>query len=209
MIGILGGTFDPVHYGHLKTAQQVYHQLGLERVIFVPAANPPHRTPPVASIEHRIRMLQLALPMYAGFELDDREQRLGGISYTVRTLESFREEIGDQPLALIMGADAFAGFETWHRWQDILDLAHLLVMNRPGASVSVLPEWAQPRVCEDAGALENSAGGRIYFLSLEPVAISATEIRAALQRNGSVAGKLPDPVIEYIETNNLYKQGLK
>ena len=208
MIGILGGTFDPVHFGHLQTAQQVYRQLNLERVIFVPAANPPHRIPPVASIEHRIRMLQLALPMYAGFELDDREQRLGGISYTVRTLESFRDELGDHPLGLIMGADAFAGFETWHRWQDILDLAHLLVMNRPGTSVSVLPDWANSRVSDEFNVLENSAGGHIYFLSLEPVAISATEIRAALQRSESVAGKLPESVIEYIETNNLYKQVL-
>lgn len=206
MIGILGGTFDPVHFGHLQTAQQVYRQLGLERVVFVPAANPPHRTPPVASIEHRIRMLQLALPMYAGFELDDREQRLGGISYTVRTLESFRDELGDHPLGLIMGADAFSGLETWHRWQEILDLAHLLVMNRPGTSVSVLPEWALARKCDDVETLENSASGRIYFLSLEPVAISATEIRASLQRNESVAGMLPEAVIKYIETNNLYKQ---
>jgi len=209
MIGVLGGTFDPVHFGHLQTAQQVYQQLGLERVIFVPAANPPHRSLPVASIEHRIRMLQLALPMYAGFELDDREKRLGGISYTVRTLESFRDEIGDHPLGLMMGADAFVGFETWHRWQEILDLAHLLVMNRPGSSVSVLPDWALSRVGDDVDTLENSAGGRIYFLSLEPVAISATEIRAAIKRNEPVTGKLPETVIEYIETNNLYKQVLK
>ena len=209
MIGILGGTFDPVHFGHLQTAEQVYRQLHLERVIFVPAANPPHRTLPVASIEHRIRMLQLALPMYAGFELDDREQRLGGISYTVRTLESFRDELGDHPLGLIMGADAFAGLETWHRWQEILDLAHLLVMNRPGTSVSVLSEWAQARKCDDIETLENSAGGGIYFLSIKPVAISATEIRMALQRSESVTGKLPEPVIEYIETNNLYRQVLK
>jgi len=88
MIGILGGTFDPVHFGHLRTAQQVYQELHLERIIFVPAADPPHRPPPVASIAHRTHMLQLVLPMYAGFELDDREQRLGGLSYTVRTLES-------------------------------------------------------------------------------------------------------------------------
>lgn len=207
MIGILGGTFDPVHFGHLRTAQQVYLQLKLERVIFVPAADPPHRTPPVASIEHRIRMLQLVLPMYAGFELDDRERRLGGISYTVRTLESFRDELGDYPLGLMMGADAFAGFETWHRWQDILDLAHLLVMNRPGFSVSALPEWARARICDDFELLRNSAGGRIYFLVVEPEAISATDIRAALAKNESVAGMMPQPVIEYIKSNELYIRG--
>jgi len=209
MIGILGGTFDPVHFGHLRTAHQVYSQLQLERVIFVPAADPPHRTPPVASIEHRIRMLQLALSMYAGFELDDREQRLGGISYTVRTLESFRAELGDSSLGLIMGADAFAGFETWHRWRDILDLAHLLVMNRPGFSASTLPEWAGARKSDRIEALKKSAGGRIYFLSVEPESISATDIRAALARNESVAGKMPEAVIDYIATNELYKQVLK
>lgn len=205
MIGILGGTYDPVHFGHLRTAQQVYLQLQLQRVIFVPAANPPHRTPPVASIEQRIRMLQLVLPMYEGFELDNREQRLGGISYTVRTLESFRDELGDRPLGLIMGADAFAGFETWHRWPDILELAHLVVMNRPGYSASALPEWAQTRVSDDIEILRKSAGGRIYFLSVEPVAISASEIRAALTRGESVEGKTPAAVIDYIKTNNLYK----
>ncbi|MDX5151077.1 MAG: nicotinate-nucleotide adenylyltransferase [Acidiferrobacterales bacterium] len=206
MIGILGGTFDPVHFGHLRTAQQVYQQLSLERVIFVPAADPPHRPSPVASIEHRIRMLQLVLPMYAGFELDDRERRLGGISYTVRTLESFRDELGDYSLGLIMGADAFAGFETWHRWQHILDLAHIVVMNRPGFSVSALPEWAQARTTDDIDLLRNSAGGRIYFLAVEPEAISATDIRMALARNESVEGRVPDAVIEYIKSNDLYKQ---
>jgi nicotinate-nucleotide adenylyltransferase len=209
MIGILGGTFDPVHFGHLRTAQQVYRQLKLERVIFVPAANPPHRRPPVASIEHRIRMLQLALPRYEGFELDDREQRLGGISYTVRTLESFRDELGNHSLGLIMGADAFAGFESWHRWQDILDLAHLLVMNRPGISTSALPAWAQARTSDDIELLKNSAGGRIFFLTVEPEAISATDIRAALARSESVAGKMPKTVVDYIETNDLYRQVLK
>jgi nicotinate-nucleotide adenylyltransferase len=205
MIGILGGTFDPVHFGHLRTAHQVYHQLRLERVIFVPAANPPHRTPPVASVEHRIRMLQLALPMYEGFELDDREQRLGGISYTVRTLESFRGELGSHPLGLIMGADAFAGFETWHRWQDILELAHLLVMSRPGVPTISLPEWAQSRTSDDIEMLRNSASGRIYFLSVEPVAISASEIRTALAANEPVEGKTPAAVIDYIKANDLYR----
>lgn len=209
MIGILGGTFDPVHFGHLRTAQQVYRQLRLERVIFVPAAKPPHRSPPVASIEHRIRMLQLALPTYEGFELDDREQRLGGISYTVRTLESFRAELGEHSLGLIMGADAFAGFETWHRWQDILDLAHLLVMNRPGVSASALPEWAKTRSSDDIESLRNSAGGRIFFLAVEPEAISATAIRAALARRESVEGELPKTVIDYIQTNDLYRQVIK
>jgi len=206
MIGILGGTFDPVHFGHLRTAQQVYHRLNLERVIFVPAADPPHRTPPVASIGHRIRMLQLALPTYAGFELDDRERRLGGISYTVRTLRNFREDLGNHSLGLIMGADAFAGFETWHRWQEILELAHILVMNRPGVSTSVLPEWAQERTSDDVEQLENSAGGRIIFLAVEPEAISATDIREALARNESVEDKVPKTVIDYIKSNNLYKQ---
>jgi len=204
MIGLLGGTFDPVHYGHLRPAQQVCQSLALESVRFIPAANPPHRSPPVAGFEQRVQMLRLALPMDDRFELDDREQRLGGVSYTVKTLDSLREELGDSSLGLIIGADQFADFENWHQWQRILDLTHLLVINRPGTELGALPQWAQERLIDDADELRGTSGGGIYFVEVTPVDISATAIRRALAREESVAGLLPEAVLNYIETNRLY-----
>lgn len=204
MIGIFGGTFDPVHYGHLNTALEVYRALKLERLIFIPAANPPHRSPPVASFEHRANMLRLALPMYEGFQLDDREQTMGGISYTVRTLESLRGEHGAISIGLVLGADAFAGFESWHQWQHIPELAHLIVMNRPGFESSEWPDWARQRVTDDLGQLHQDSAGSVYFVSVKPVAVSASGIRAALDRNEPVSDMLPPAVLNYIKSNNLY-----
>ena len=204
MIGIFGGTFDPVHYGHLNTALEVYQALKLEQLFFVPAANPPHRSPPVASFEHRANMLRLALPMYDGFQLDDREQRLGGVSYTVRTLESLRGDFGDVSIGLVLGADAFAGFESWYQWQHIPELAHLIVMNRPGFESSELPTWARQRVSKDLDRLHQDSAGSVYFVPVKPVPISATAIRAALDRNESVKDMLPPAVLNYIESNSLY-----
>jgi len=206
MIGIFGGTFDPVHYGHLNPVLQVSRQISFERVIFVPAARPPHRAQPVASFEHRVNMLRLALETHQDFELDVREQEMGGVSYTVRTLESFREELGNVSLALFMGADAFAGIETWFRWQDILDMTHLIVMNRPGVTESNFPDWVAQRTAKNAGDLPDKPGGNIHFVTVEPETVSATEIRTAIAQKESIAGKTPDSVIDYIEANNLYRQ---
>lgn len=205
MIGLLGGTFDPVHYGHLRPAQQVCRALSLESVRFIPAANPPHRSPPVAAFDQRVQMLRLALPMDDCFELDDREQRLGGVSYTVKTLESLRDELGDRSLGLMIGADQFASFESWHQWQRILDLVHLLVMNRPGSELSLLPGWTAERRTEDLGEMRSTSGGRIHFVEVTPVGISATAIRQALADGEPVTGLLPGAVLNYIETNKLYR----
>ncbi len=204
MIGILGGTFDPVHFGHLNTAREVSQALELERVILVPAATPPHRPTPVANIEHRINMLKLAIPMYEGFELDDREQRMGGISYTVRTLESYRSEYGDHSIGLILGIDAFAGLESWHQWQRIPELANIIVMNRPGYDLTGLPAWAQSRVTNDLVRMKHTAAGLIMIVDVTPVAVSATQIRDGLAKQESVDDLLPDAVLNYIETNRLY-----
>lgn len=212
MIGILGGTFDPVHYGHLKTAFEIKQSMGLERLIFVPAATPPHRSPPVASIEHRINMLKLVIPMYEGFELDDRERRLGGLSYTVRTLESFRKELSEESIGLIIGADAFAGFESWHEWQRIPELAHLVVMSRPmshsGISESELPKWVQRRVVRESAEtldqLKACPAGLILFKTVTPVEISATAVRQAVSKGESVEELLPPVVLNYIEANKIY-----
>ena len=127
MIGILGGTFDPIHYGHLRTARDLVADLKLEQLRFIPCGVPPHRDPPQASAEQRLAMVQAAIAGEAGFVADDREIRRGGVSYMVETLASLRRELGnDQSIGLILGLDAFWGLESWHRWQELIGLAHLI-----------------------------------------------------------------------------------
>ena len=204
MIGIFGGTFDPIHYGHLRPAQEAMQQLALVELRMVPAAAPPNRPPPQASAAQRLAMAELAIRDYPGFRIDDRELQRSGVSYTVLTLELLRAELGLTPLCLLMGADQFRSFESWHRWQEIPDLAHLVVLNRPGMSFGTLPTWAQDRLCEDLPLLRESPAGRLAFLSVSPQDISATRIRAALTRGEPVQDMLPVAVLDYIRTNQIY-----
>ncbi len=204
MIGVFGGTFDPIHYGHLRPAQEAVQQLALAELRFIPAAQPPHRPPPVASAAQRLAMVELAIRGLPGLRVDDRELQRGGLSYTVLTLESLRAEFGHRPLCLLIGVDQFRSFETWQRWREIPDLAHLVVLNRPGATPGSLPGWARPRVCEDFRLLREAPAGRLAFLSVSPQDISATRIRAALTRGESVRGLLPEAVLDYIRTNQVY-----
>jgi nicotinate-nucleotide adenylyltransferase len=203
-VGVFGGTFDPIHYGHLRPAQEAVRQLALAELRFVPAAQPPHRPPPQASAAQRLAMVELAIRGLPALRVDDRELQRGGLSYTVLTLESLRAELGNTPLCLLIGADQFRSFETWHRWQEIPDLAHLVVLNRPGATPGSLPAWAQARACDDFSALRAVPAGRLAFLSVSPQDISATRIRAALARGESVQGLLPEVVLDYIRTNQVY-----
>ena len=158
-LGILGGTFDPIHYGHLRPAQEVLRALDLAEIRVIPAANPPHRRPPVATPEQRLRMVELAVAGVPGFTVDDREFRRGGPSYTVLTLESLRSEFGERPLCLLMGLDAFEGIETWHQWQRLPELAHFIVMTRPGwefpAGERLPAVGARPRGTRDIEANSN------------------------------------------------------
>lgn len=205
VIGILGGTFDPVHYGHLRPAQDAMRALDFEEIRVIPAANPPHRRPPVASAEHRLRMVELAVREFAGFRVDDREYRRSGPSYTVLTLESLRAEFGARPLCLLMGMDAFLEIETWHQWTRLPELAHLVVMQRPGWQVpEKLSAWAAPRICREPHALAGSESGCVYFQTVTPQDISATRLRAAIARGESVAGQVSAAVWDYIRTNRLY-----
>jgi nicotinate-nucleotide adenylyltransferase len=203
-VGVFGGTFDPIHYGHLRPAQEAVQQLALAELRFVPAAQPPHRPSPQASAAQRLAMVELAIRGLPALRVDDRELRRGGLSYTVLTLESLRAELGNTPLCLLIGADQFRSFETWHRWQEIPDLAHLVVLNRPGATSGSLPAWARTRACDDFGVLRVAPAGRLAFLSVSPQDISATRIRAALARGESVQGLLPEVVLDYIRTNQVY-----
>jgi len=212
-VALLGGTFDPVHLGHLGLADDARRALGIAEVRLVPAGDPPHRPPPGASAAHRLAMLRLAIERHPGLAIDDRELRRRGKSYTALTLDELRAEDPVRPLILILGADAFRGLPTWHRWQDLLVLAHVAVAARPGDPFdAALPDalvapWRDRRTT-DAGDLESSPAGRILVVPIVPREISASAIRAALSRGGSdaqsVRALLPPAVWDYISLHRLY-----
>ncbi len=209
MIGVFGGTFDPVHFGHLRPLLEVRQALALDEVRLIPCFIPPHRDAPGASAEQRLAMLQLAASETPGFVVDPRELQRGGPSYMVDTLLSLRDEQGaDQALCLILGVDAFAALDSWHQWQDLIALAHIVVMQRPGGqlpktgAVAELMEHAQTL---DVSELQQRAAGRVYFQSVTQLDVSATAIREQLVHGRDVRFLMPDSVRHYIETQGLYK----
>lgn len=208
-IGILGGTFDPIHYGHLRLAQEVAQTLALAEVRFIPAAAPPLREQPRTAAQHRVAMVRLAIAGNPLFTVDDRETRRSGLSYTYDTLAELRAALGNAcPLVLIMGADAFLRFDRWHRWREIFELAHLAVAHRPGTAMGDIDsrdlarEFTARRVA-DATTLHAAPAGRIAVLAIPALDISATAIRAALAAGRSARYWTPDAVIEYINHNYL------
>ncbi|KPK12536.1 MAG: hypothetical protein AMJ68_01245 [Acidithiobacillales bacterium SG8_45] len=205
MIGIFGGTFDPIHYGHLRPASEVRRALNLDALYLVPAANPPHRPSPVATPAQRMTMLELALTEFSDLQADDRELQRGGISYTVDTLRSYRSQYPQTALVLLVGADAFDGIETWHQWQQLPDLAHIVVMQRPGWVPETSREWVSERAVSAESDLSSEPAGRICFISVTPQAISATGIRAALAADQPVGEMLPLPVLDYIQQYRIYR----
>lgn len=203
LIGILGGTFDPIHYGHLKTAQELMHRLGLEQVRFIPNHVPPHRQQPWLDSEARRDLVSAAIADYPGFLLDERELQRPGASYMVETLADLKRELVGDTLCLIMGADAFSHFTRWHRWQAILELCHLIIMTRPGADVTGLGDHRQlleSRITHNAGALAHSQHGQILIQSVTPVPISATLVRDRLAQGQDIVGLVPESIREQLET---------
>jgi nicotinate-nucleotide adenylyltransferase len=203
LIGILGGTFDPIHYGHLRPAAELMTRLGLEQLRFIPNRVPPHREPPWLDSDTRRRLVQAAIADYPGFVLDDRELRREGPSYMVDTLAELHRELPEHTLCLIMGTDAFVHFTQWHRWQAILELCHLIVMTRPGAElpdVSDQQPLVASRITRDARALGDSHHGQILLQSVSPVDVSATLIRQRLGRGENIADLVPDSIREQLET---------
>lgn len=197
-LAILGGTFDPVHIGHLCVAWEASELLDAE-VHLLPASVPPHRPPPIASAEQRVAMLRAALAGQGRLQLDLRELERAGPSYSVDTLEALRVEHGDRPLVLLMGADAFAGLLTWHRWQCLFELAHLGVFARPGYP-SDWPEelnaWVQGRLATPHDDWRQEPAGRVLLLDVTPLEVSATRIRSLLAQGRSPRYLLPERIVD-------------
>jgi nicotinate-nucleotide adenylyltransferase len=208
LIGILGGTFDPAHYGHLKPAHEIFQRLRLDELRVIPCFRPVHRASPVATPEQRLRMLELALREFPGFVLDDRELRRGGDSYSVDTLEELQQEFPQATLCLLLGMDALEGFKKWRRWRHILRLAHLLVSARPGYG----PEPGSERggllvefgMSSPAGLRDHEAGG-ILLVATAQYEISSTMIRRRLRQHQSVAGLLPPALLHWLTENRVYE----
>ena len=203
MIGIMGGTFDPIHFGHLRPALEVSERLSLSQVRFIPCKVPPHRDQPMASPEDRLRMVGLAVKNTPEFRLDDRELRRDGASYSVDTLRSLRKEF-DEPLVLMLGADAFQGFSHWKNWREILEMAHIVISCRPGYKIPHLDFWAAGRTVQTAEELENSRAGKLLFIEVTQLAISATDIRRQRLEGLSARYLMPIEVADYITENQLY-----
>ena len=210
MIGIFGGTFDPIHNGHLRTALDVFEALALDELRFIPLGRAVHRDQPRTPADRRLAMLRAAIEGQAGFTVDERELKRAEPSYSVRTLASLREELGDEvPLCLLMGRDAFLGFAGWRQPEKILRLAHLVVMDRPGHGLPEagdLHELMQGRVTREVSDLKGTSGGHILFQPVTRLAISSSDIRARLARGRSVRWLVPESVRRLLRPGRLNRQ---
>ncbi len=212
-IGILGGTFDPIHFGHLRLAEEMLELAQLSEIRFIPAGTPPHRGKPQTSAQHRSAMVRLAIAGQPAFVLDEREVDRTTPCYTVDTLRELRAELGAaQPLCLLMGGDAFLQLHTWHEWEQLFELAHIVVGYRPGftleerihGATAELQRHYERRLCA-ASALSQGAFGGVAELAIPKLEISATDIRRRVAQGRTIRYLLPDTVAGYIHQHHLYE----
>ena len=209
-LGLFGGTFDPIHHGHLRLAETAREALTLDRVRIIPARPPPLRAAPRAALPLRQPMPGLATADNPAFEVDPAEVEALQASFTIVTLERLRAELGPaRPLVLLLGVDAFLGLPTWRRWAELFDFAHIAVANRPGYSLDTAPmppALARPCATRQAPAhlLHGAPAGSLVQFDMTPLAISATDIRTRRAAGLSLRYLLPAPVIDYISTHRLY-----
>ncbi|WP_158780582.1 nicotinate-nucleotide adenylyltransferase [Pantoea sp. BAV 3049] len=207
---LFGGTFDPIHYGHLQPAEALAKLAGLQKITLMPNNVPPHRPQPEASAAQRIKMVELAIAGNPLFNIDLREMQRDTPSYTFETLEALRAERGkQQPLAFIIGQDSLLTLHKWHRWQELLTLCHLLVCKRPGYDSKLetpeLQRWLEEHQADTAEILHRQTAGRIFMADTPLVSISATEIRERRHRGDACEDLLPAAVLAYIDDQGLYR----
>ncbi len=208
-VGVFGGTFDPVHHGHLRSALELAERLQLEQLRLMPVAVPPHRDVPACSAEHRAAMVALAVAAEPRLSCDPRELQRDGSSFTIDSLIAIRAELGaEHSLCLVMGCDAVLEIATWHRWRELLDWAHVAVIARPGWQFprsGPVADWLRTHRLAGVGELQQQPAGGILVEELRPLAISSTEIRRLLAEGRSVRYLLPESVLDYIQSHNLYR----
>jgi nicotinate-nucleotide adenylyltransferase len=206
-LGILGGTFDPIHFGHLRIALELLHALRLAEVRFVPAGRPPHRDVPLAAATHRVAMVRAATADQPGFAVDDRELRRDEPSWTVTTLRELRAEEPARPLCLILGMDAFLGLPNWHRWREIVALGHVVVAHRPGWKAPTSGPLGELMVDHGTGGvrdLHTARAGKIYVHAVTQLEISSTDLRNIITSGRDPRFLVPDSVREIILDTGCY-----
>lgn len=206
-IGILGGTFDPIHFGHLRTAVELYQALGLAEVRIIPCYQPVHRKLPIATPEQRLAMIKCAIDGEPALKVDSCEIERKGPSYTIDTLEILRKKMPNTPLCLMMGIDALLGFASWHRYEDILTMAHLVIVHRPNYQLpanGIIAELLKNRLTKTPHTLHESLAGSILLHPVTPLEISASDIRRQIATGSSPHYLLPDSVYKYIQEHGIY-----
>lgn len=206
-IGILGGTFDPIHFGHLRTALELYQALDLAEVRLIPCYQPVHRKMPVATPEQRFAMVQKAVALEPGLKADPIEIERRGPSYTIDTLKALRMAAAKTPFCIIMGIDALLNFPSWHKWEEILDLSHLVIVHRPQYQLpqtGIVADLLKKRLITDVDRLHNDLAGNILLQPVTALEISATEIRKLIAKGLSPRFLLPDSVYDYIKQQGTY-----
>ena len=206
-LGIFGGTFDPIHNGHLRTAFELREALRLGEVRFLPTGSPPHREATLASSEMRLAMVRAAVQNEPAFTVDDRETRRGGLSYSVDTLVELRAEFPQRAICLLLGMDAFLGLPNWHRWREILELAHVVVAHRPGWKAPTQGPLGEVMVDRGTGSvrdLHEATAGRVFVHAVTQLEISSTELRALIARGRDPRYLVPDSVCKLLRETGWY-----
>ncbi|MFD0912091.1 nicotinate-nucleotide adenylyltransferase [Methylophilus luteus] len=209
IIGLFGGTFNPIHNGHIALAQSVIDTLHCSQIRFIPAAIPPHKAIPTVTAQHRANMVQLAIADHPHFILDTCELDRQGPSYTIETLHLLRHRLPDMALCLIMGQDSYLQLPTWHRWQELLDYCHLLIVHRADIAHTLQLHAAHQNKLVDidqaAAQFAAQTHGLISYLPITPPDLSSTRIRAQLAQGDTRIAGIPEKVLYYIKENHLYQ----
>jgi len=206
-IGVFGGTFDPIHYGHLRASHEILHALKLNEIRFIPCGNPCHRDHVFTDAELRLQMVKMAIKDQKNFLIDDREVRQKELSYSIDTLISLREAYRNSSLCLIIGLDVFLNLHKWHRWMEILDFAHIIIAHRPGWSIprsGILADLIKSKGTNDIKELHITTHGSIYIQAITQMEISSTEIRNSIAKGLDLNFLVPKSVIDIIKEFNLY-----
>ncbi|MCW8886307.1 MAG: nicotinate-nucleotide adenylyltransferase [Motiliproteus sp.] len=209
VVAFMGGTFDPIHNGHLRTALEIRQLLGNDEIRLIPCHVPVHRGLPGSTSEQRLQMAELAVAEEPGLVVDDRELISPQANYSIHTLQSLRSQIGEQTsLCMVMGMDSYLTLPSWHRWQEFLDYAHLLVVQRPGWKFSngdPMQSWTEQHLVDDIDLIRKRPCGHVLLYQLTPLGISATQVRDLVGANQSPRYLIPDPVWNYIREQGLYR----